>query len=102
MTDKEILEKAIQKAIDGGWDVDPTEALNQLSQQWVFYGDYKGYSGMLFSHDFAKALWGDQQYIVKEPSAARPSWDEAYLGWEFHLQNMVVSSDPIKYLGENI
>ena len=36
----------------------------------------------IYNHKFAKTLWG--------------------AGWKHHLTRMVLSEDPIKYLGENI
>lgn len=37
---------------------------------------------VLFSHDFAKALWDD--------------------GWQYHLQQMVVADDPIDYAYKSV
>lgn len=104
MSNQEILTKAIQKAIDGGWDVDPLEAEGYMVIISEFYG-YRLANGFLLSHDFAKALWGE---------GARPvclcdyeDWicDEVRHNtnaWQYHLQQMVIADDPIKYLGENI
>lgn len=46
---------------------------------------------VIFNHDFAKALRGEKKIIVGmiEP-------------WKYHLQQMVIADDPIKYLGENL
>ena len=78
MTHKEILEKAIQKALDGGWsELDRYEArdwwIEQAFPNWTNdqYSLAMGtrHTGpvvmviasreLLLSHDFAKALWGD-------------------------------------------
>ena len=103
-----VLEKAISKAIDGGW-----------KQPWIYiHGNVKDkkaefmdrifvdydvvcYDGdqtisfeeIVFRHDFAKALWGEE--LKKWPLYK-------ITNWEFHLQQMVISEDPIMYLGENI
>lgn len=100
MTNQEILETAIQKAIDGGWDmygrkhfaIDP-------AGEWLFFYDnpnkgnrnalWKQSEGVIFNQDFAKALWGE----ANEPKLWIPYR-------QFHLQQMVIAPDPIKYLGE--
>lgn len=74
----------------------------------------------LFDHELAKALWGDWPmaydgsrlttkeyfgYMHKEKLwAGYYESDVAYKGkiWQYHLQQMVVADDPIKYLGENM
>lgn len=134
MTNQEILEKAIQKAIDGGWTG---------GKELNFGGDWMGSPPKLevvavfspelprimytsggvnsevhyypptlpiFDHDFAKALWGDEDtpYAVwcnRQYAAGAGGPDEDWYDgqlWEFHLQQMVLAEDPIKYLGENI
>jgi len=45
----------------------------------------------IYNHDFAKALWLNKRNYYPDVPA-----------WQYHLQNMVVSEDPIKYLGEHI
>lgn len=87
MSNQEILEKAIQKAIDGGWDVFETEchqitvfeATSEMrDDEDHYYFDaphnglivdirrrgYWGYKEVIYNHDFAKALWGEK--IVEE------------------------------------
>ena len=130
MTNKEILEKAIKKAIYGGFDA-------ELKDGWVASGnlhartDGKAPYDIIFSHQFAKALWGEELGItLSEGQVDTPlnpekewtrykdyannanikNWKDLYLNawqfwmplWAFHLQQMVIAEDPIKYLGENI
>lgn len=115
MSDKEILEKAIEKAIDGGWKQDlvwihgnvkdKKQAFLdkiQVEDKWVYVGfdDYISVNDIIFNHDFAKALWGKES-----PTATRSQniitlgWNN---GWKYHLKQMVIAGDPIKYLGDNI
>lgn len=97
MENKAILEKAIQKAIDGG------HKLPDWAQGNLHYAQYALMHGnvysVIFNHDFAKALWGDEyweEYTFNgEYATPKPTW-------ALHLQQMVISEDPIKYLGENI
>jgi hypothetical protein len=98
VTNQAILTKAIQKAIDGGWDVDLETVLVEMTKKWSLQGlRYTGHSGLLFSHDFAKALWGEDTYIDEGNVMAIDRE-----GWQYHLQQMVIADDPIKYLGEHL
>lgn len=117
MTDKEILEKAIQKAIDGGWQTDQVGwktkpdsyssiVLNSLLDYDDINDEYEEIRqdqlfGLIFNHDFAKALWGTSHawFTAGQSGDTIGGGFVNYLG---HLANMVVSEDPIKYLGENI
>ena len=126
MPKKEILEKAIQKAIDGGWDcfgfkhyiVDQTGKFvvfdNFLVDQEETWRETVGITRLtmdiIFNHDFAKALWGDDQMSVDyaDLNGADAYYEGSTDGlgrempaWMHHLQQMVIAEDPIKYLGEN-
>jgi hypothetical protein len=108
MTNQEILTKAIEKAITAGWSYWPinyhdSEALWSPQQEIKYHfdraeeadpngGPLAYWANIIFNHDFAKALWGDW------PIGSRGKRPE----WQYHLQQMVVADDPIKYLGENI
>lgn len=119
MTNQLILTKAIAKAIAGGW-----LALNLGGKEvWLEMTDEKrayhinnmivmgrnvasqSYPITIFNHDFAKALWGenDQAYELHIPFG-RDGLHIKYVSpkWQYHLQQMVIADDPIKYLGENI
>ncbi len=77
-THEEILEMAIQKAIDGGWDFFGLLAKDKGDSIWFEsplynYWDVRrgqvlynssipkvgGHTNIIFNHDFAKALWGE-------------------------------------------
>jgi len=53
---------------------------------------------IIFSHDFAKALWGEEELQHVNQAFSKVVKD----GWRRHLQQMVIAEDPIKYLGENL
>lgn len=113
MSNQEILEKAIQKAVDNGWQYQydgTTEPLNRENA-------LKLYKLFIFNHDFARALWGEtpdpshlEVYLVngggKVPSYTmvdqKKEFAKRHSGWQYHLQQMVIADDPIKYLGDNI
>lgn len=131
-SDKQILEKAIQKAIDGGWNLKtwPSERYwpNYLSDEHLVRHAAETLNDMrlehlIFNHDFAKALWGENRKPPESEDidenntklglyAARGGGYEGYGdyveleftgdAWQYHLQNMVIADNPIKYLGENL
>jgi hypothetical protein len=108
MSNQEILEKAIQKAIEGGWlplgrDPEHPAFISGLTLEEVD----KCY---ILSKGFAKALWGDGTNNIKvnddgtlspiDPT--KPTKFTTLLDYKDHLQQMVIAEDPIKYLGENL
>lgn len=123
MSNREILEKAIQKAIDGGWKEPNGNTLRVDDEGYIYslvnfsekhegfraYGAQFGLEKLIFSHDFAKALWGEEaelkdvQYTLElsDGEVTTPIYRLAMPLWKWHLQQMVIDDDPIKYLGEN-
>lgn len=126
MSDQEILTKAIEQAIAGGWEAQPLGGTDMwpefsgLERQHVIKllldgdGDLaEPYRIIIFNHDFAKALWGEAPdhigYGYKYNIKHNPYFDEAEFSidmkaptWQLKLVQMVIAEDPIKYLGENI
>lgn len=114
---KEVLEKAIQKAIDGGWQhqvIAHPELFTSLEISDAIGRLQNHPNDFIFSHDFAKALWGEYGAV---PEARYPLRYKKGSGvertkiiivashvspWQYHLQQMVIAPDPIKYLGDNI
>lgn len=65
---------------------------------------------IIFDHDFAKALWGDEPIThaiaKKSLKPGLVSADDLYglqnsPAWKFHLQQLVLAEDRILYLKEN-
>jgi hypothetical protein len=119
MTNQEILEKAIQKAISNGYPENKFKVGQDrgATEEYIIYfgeaGNYRYRSSyrLIFSHDFAKALWGEQETSSSTPEEHRGQYTGASGdygawvtkdGWQHHLQQMVIADNPIKYLGENI
>jgi len=122
-TDEQVLEEAIQKAIEGGWKPLKSMVGNRVVvQQWQKDGmvevgiinDAKPedvltwvreLEGIIFNHEFCKALWGEgyAPYIVRviKPNGNLLSGEDLPL-WKVHLQQMVITDDPIDYLSKNI
>lgn len=74
---KEILDRAIQKAVDNGWDTQGLHLTYNIDHQMPLY------RVGIFDHGFAKALWGEET-------------------WKHHMQQMVIDEHPLAYLDENI
>lgn len=127
MSSQEILKRAISKAIDGGWDVFGEgwvlNGIERNDNQYTF-NDAVRYQNcayfrqaddsepywvqavplyeIIFDKDFARALWGKEPKSLYADSANEDYLYETLPIWQYHLQQMVISGDPIKYLGENI
>lgn len=127
MTHQKILNKAIQKAIDGGWkpgwvdrrpvigwDTDYSTEFDE-GEGVQIYGYHAKSSAsiwffpikeLIFNHDFARALWGESRNLtrqeIKEAGITGGGGYLQTLGWQYHLQQMVIADDPIKYLSESM
>lgn len=103
MKNEEILKKAIEKALDNGMKSSEKFLLfNFVSHPWE----------LIFNHDFARAFWGeepvcrdckgstDQENKPAGNKYCETGWHEAYslLPWQYHLQQMVLYEDPLRYL----
>lgn len=97
MTNQEILQTAIQKAIDGGWkDIESRErAIDGYKQGGVY--------GLIFNHDFAKSLFGDEVICgyCGVDCVLDHHYDNKFENWQYHLQQLVISDDVFKYLEEH-
>ena len=118
MSNKEILEKAIQKAIDSGFNPGPSYSTFDTEthqtqvmepKEYLLYQLLKDITfrmAFIFNHDFAKALWGEvvttENYTGQGPDLSPATYIIPKPAWQYHLQQMVIAEDPIKYLGENI
>ena len=108
MKKEEILKKAIEKAQRNGFDFGiDVKTLPFPDSFWATVsGSFQQYSGIIFSHDFAKAFWGNAKWCwipgYDEWGELKGSPPEEKLfimtSWQYHLQQMVISEDPIKYL----
>lgn len=81
----ELFRRAVAKAVANGWapvGMDPNHpsVVDDLTADGVS-------KSFIFDHEFAKAVW--------------PNDVEGNVYWRMHLQRMVVSENPIKYIGEN-
>ena len=86
MTNQQILKQAIEKAEKNGYKYE-----YQYKPKILQYNLY--YFFIIFSHDFAKAFWGEE-YVNRE---LRLNMEDC-LAWRHHLQAMVLEKEPLQYL----
>lgn len=92
MSDVEILQTAIRKAIElGGYVFHSGFTLRTVPEKLLIQ---KRYYGIIFSHEFAKAFWGDEIRYNK----TRKTKILYISKWAHHLQQMVLEEEPLKYL----
>ena len=116
MTDKEILQKAIEIAMENGMSRHYNWMLSVL-KDWL--GDIKNGSigsyenefhinEIIFSHDFAKAFWGNDGIVLGSYQYPDPKTNESIkksnnlVTYKYHLQQMVLEENPIQYLKKYI
>lgn len=108
MNKEEVLKRAIAKAAKHGWK-DAPQWDDQMGRAYYADGD-GGYqvtssNDIIFNHQFAMVFWGTES-VCKDCSQKAAG---KYTGfecdhcsyretWECHLQEMVLETDPIKYL----
>ena len=109
MTEIEKLEVLVQRAIENGWKtpkhgykiwlpVGSTELLIILYEDYDIDVQYN-YQAIIFNHDFVKALWGDKDiHDLSERISSTISQAYSLYNWQYHLQKVVISDDPIDYM----
>lgn len=110
MTNEEILQNVVEKAnVNGagigqyasgdlGWaDYGPRYAFDAL------YGSHDAspyYRQIIFSHQFAKAFWGEKFVDVETGDLCYHQIELIHQieAWKHHLSKMVLEPEPLKYL----
>ncbi len=112
MNNQEILQKAMRRARKNGYNkqmerrlakengiditIEPGEGLVSSVEKYSIPTRL-----MVLSHDFAKAFWPGKR-LIQVTDAYLDDINEIDGGtlheWQFHLQQMVLEEDPIKYL----
>jgi len=97
MTDQQILAVAMHKAF--GAPVNEWEIYNQCPAHSIESDERCIYTN-IFSHKFAKAFWGKEKVSLSEPPF--PLYLNEYEidmpTWKYHLQQMVLCKEPLKYI----
>ncbi len=107
MTNKEILKKAIEKAVGGGWKENTAPlafgAILEISNNKRLLKDFfrvNHHYSIIFSHSFAKAFWGEKRVNDEgeEVLWRKDGIETCLFAWEYRLQQMVLEKQPLKYL----
>jgi len=117
MTNEQIFKTAITIAVKNGYRVTTSDAISSIISEnepsIEREEELNGFSRVIiFSHDFAKAFWGegpaDEQYNLIDKYWQEDD-DSGLSGfyfqgdrWQYHLQQMVLEKEPIKYLEQFI
>lgn len=93
MTNKEIINKAIEKARSNGWDDSVSIDIFRTAS-----------IGLIFDHSFAKAIFGDSIVPFVE---CKDLFDHNRIvavitmpAWQAELQRMVLQENPLVYLAK--
>ena len=104
MTNEQILKKAIERAIEGGWKGTETAGVEIFDDYYMFKGvkekyDYESVAeecgDLIFDHDFAIAFWGNVEIDTGMINSKGPV---RMARWEYHLTKMVLVKEPLRYL----
>src|SRR5919198_6239497 len=95
MSKEEVLRRAIEKAQANGYR--PLMTVNQVI---AHNNQFRNPIAIIFTHDFAKAFWGRKVIdndFADEEGCSDPYVCDLHCGeaWEYHLQRMVISDDPL-------
>lgn len=103
MTQAEKLKALVRRAVACGWDGIADSTPDRLLFYQVGETDVFARSAeqIIFNHDFARALFGEQEFQGLDAVIAS---EDAFTGvkrthyWQCHLQQAVISNDPIDYM----
>lgn len=109
MTNEDIISKAIEKAVKNGWA--PTDSREPVDEchpaghgYWFYEQDGTGAFLMtyeaIFSHDFAKAFWGDDYFWKTTITTEGVTSTPALPAWQHHLQELALAEDRRAYLAK--
>lgn len=112
MTNKEILKKAIYKALVNGYDSNIDIYIDLDDNSTIIYEDLTienainrerwSVRHIIFSHEFAQCFWGrslmisNEYYISGDGKQTVTPLEIPY--WQYNLSKMVLKKEPLKYL----
>ncbi len=106
MTDKEILEKALKKAHEHGYkcwigyilEIDYDRFYSKKDYNGCCYDGISGHiNEIIFSHEFAKVFWKEETTLLATIDS-NGNYEEYLKPWQFHLQQMILEKEPLKYI----
>lgn len=105
----DILVAAVKKAYRGGWGkYKDEEDLNEIASSYVGDMDDGLYENTIFRKDFAQTFWKDDTITVidktytiyRNNQSTTIIEQEPLTYWQYQLQKMVISPDPLQYLAQ--
>lgn len=109
MTNKEIQIKVVQ-AFHAKGGREAFEIMRDCAWAWESFWMHvsddeiiDAIIAFIFSHDFARCFWGEKRlqtslYVPEEAGMFGISVTKSMPAWMFHLQEMVLEKEPLKYL----
>ena len=107
MTNEQILKKSIEKVVKNGWrDESWEDKPKDISGYYNWLIKTRRINDVIFSQDFAKHLWGEKEYtFLTIDREGGEKLDIDFHGaripnvtWQYHLQQMVLEEEPLKYI----
>jgi len=86
MTNEQILQKAIEKAVKNGMSTRGFK-LEEMIESWTEF---------IFFPNFAKAFWGEGKVYSSDFTDKLTMVEPTR--WKYELSNMVLEEEPLKYL----
>lgn len=108
MTQSEKLEALVERAVEGGWDAENYIAWKNGNRENILAALVRDevWKQFIFNHDFAKALFGEQEIKAEKDSipvyGKRLTLIAMQIAWQHYLQQAVIASSPIDYMYTNI
>jgi len=95
-----ILKKAIEKAEKNGFDEMRSQQKLKDRSGLDFEVYPIAYEYIIFSHDFCRAFWGEGIKEDTKKFKIENGKEVIYVTqwWQYHLQQMVLEKEPLKYL----
>ena len=115
LSNEEVLKRAIEKAKDNGLSTDMVDdVLGNPLRDLIITNmlEENLYYSFIFRHDFAKAFWGEELVCEYDGSKILGkgklkqcemnqhwSWQQDFIeSWQYRLQQMVLESEPLRYI----
>jgi len=109
MTNEQILQKAIEKAVENGYEFG--KVLLKDPEVVGTFMEWREYYRIIFHLDFAKAFWGEEEITIARDDALVVGGNVDELGknttveiqllaWQHYLQQLVLEEEPLKYLAK--
>lgn len=95
MSDKQALRNAVDIAVKNGWKKPPEVEW----WDWDYVVERGEWWPVIFRHDFAQKLWGDEPITESRVDELNYFHEPA---WKHQLRQMVVADNPLQYLGEHL